>query len=70
MEDLEKDGGVFSVRPRVVIEDSALRGPERSRGIDRDGRRRSNTNVRRLSISEDEILPIGNATIPIEYRTL
>lgn len=70
MEDLEKDGWAFAVRPRVVIDDSALSGIERSRGVDRDGRRRSTASVRRLSISEDEILPVGNATLPIEYRTL
>ena len=70
MEDIEKDGGVVEVRPHVVIDDSALRGGERSQGVDRDGKRRSMTSVRRLSISEDDILPIGNATVPIEYRTL
>ena len=70
MEDIEKVGGVVEVRPRIVIDDSAVSGGERSRGLDRDGRRRSITSVRRLSISEDDILPVGNATVPIEYRTL
>ena len=70
MEDIEKDGGVVELRPHVLIDNSALRGGERSRGGDRDGRRRPMTSVHRLSISEDDILPVGNATVPIEYRTL
>jgi len=70
MEDLEKDGGIVAGRPHV-IDDTVLTGGERPGGVgDRDGRRRSMTSVRRLSISEDDIMPIGNATVPIEYRTL